>query len=367
MKYQDKIIYLLLGIFIIGLNSCKQKEILPIDENSIQGTWIGGAFKYDRDFYLPSNYVLEFKKDTLHFKKLSGTIFFKNSIQFSKDSITLDTTSYPVRKFHIKNDQLNFLDKIEAHRLIAAKAINVQEFEDFLSSKDWKINEETGIFRFSKEEKKLQFINANSYEYYTYCYEFITFQNALFLIKKGNQLACDQNYQFWEQVLSYDEDGIYTFGFRDGEFKKIQYTPVRRSDTEMKPVSFQLCNQYINKNFPGDRYYYQGTAYKGGLYHIRKIFKENYKEPDGNTESGIFQVRFVVNCEGKAGMYETQAFDTNYQHKEFSAEVANQILEITKGLQDWVPGRKPKSDKDIDTYIYLSFRIKNGKIIRIYP
>lgn len=367
MKYQDKIIYVLLGIFIIGLNSCKQKETSPIDENLVQGTWIGGAFKHDNGFYKPSNYVLEFKKDTLHFKNLSGTKSIKNSIQFSKDSITLDTTSFPIRKFYIKNDQLNFLDRIEAHRLIATKTINVQEFEDLLSSKDWKVNEEAGIFRFNKEEKQLQFINANSTEYFTYCYEFITFQNAIFLIKKGNQLACDQNYQFWEQVLSYDENNIYTFGFRDGEFKKIQYTPVPRSEVEIKPVSFQLCNQYINKNFPGDRYYYQGTAYNGGLYHIRKIFKESYKEPEGNTESGIFQVRFVVNCEGKAGMYETQAFDANYQHKELSSEVANQILEITKGLQDWIPGRKPKSDKVIDTYIYLSFRIKNGKIIRIYP
>lgn len=367
MKYLDQIIYLLVGIFVIGLHSCKQKETSSIDENLVQGTWIGGAFKHDKDFYIPSNYVLEFKKDTLYFKNLKGTKSFKNGIQFSKDSITLDTTSYPIRKFYIKNDQLSFLDKIEAHRLIETKTINVQEFEDFLLSKDWQINNESGVFRFSKEEKRLQFINTNSNEYHTYCYEFITFQNALFLIKKGNQLACDQNYQFWEQVLSYDENNIYTFGFRDGGFKKIQYTSVRRSETEIKPVSFQLCNQYINKNFPGDRYYYQGTSYNGGLYHIRKIFKENYKVPDGSTESGIFQVRFVVNCEGKAGMYETQAFDTNYQHKEFSAEVANQIFEITKNLQDWIPGRKPKSDKAIDTYIYLSFRIKNGKIIRIYP
>lgn len=367
MKYLDQIIYLLVGIFVIGLHSCKQKETSSIDENLVQGTWIGGAFKHDKDFYIPSNYVLEFKKDTLYFKNLKGTKSFKNGIQLSKDSITLDTTSYPIRKFYIKNDQLSFLDKIEAHRLIETKTINVQEFEDFLLSKDWQINNESGIFRFSKEEKRLQFINTNSNEYHTYCYEFITFQNALFLIKKGNQLACNQNYQFWEQVLSYDENNIYTFGFRDGGFKKIQYTSVRRSETEIKPVSFQLCNQYINKNFPGDRYYYQGTSYNGGLYHIRKIFKENYKVPDGSTESGIFQVRFVVNCEGKAGMYETQAFDTNYQHKEFSAEVANQIFEITKNLQDWIPGRKPKSDKAIDTYIYLSFRIKNGKIIRIYP
>ncbi|WP_025666061.1 hypothetical protein [Aquimarina megaterium] len=367
MKYLDQIIYLLVGIFVIGLHSCKQKETSFIDENLVQGTWIGGAFKHDKGFYIPSNYVLEFKKDTLYFKNLKGTKSFKNGIQFSKDSITLDTTSYPIRKFYIKNDQLSFLDKIEAHRLIETKTINVQEFEDFLLSKDWQINNESGVFRFSKEEKRLQFINTNSNEYHTYCYEFITFQNALFLIKKGNQLACDQNYQFWEQVLSYDENNIYTFGFRDGGFKKIQYTSVRRSETEIKPVSFQLCNQYINKNFPGDRYYYQGTSYNGRLYHIRKIFKENYKVPDGSTESGIFQVRFVVNCEGKAGMYETQAFDTNYQHKEFSAEVANQIFEITKNLQDWIPGRKPKSDKAIDTYIYLSFRIKNGKIIRIYP
>ncbi|WP_299314934.1 hypothetical protein [uncultured Aquimarina sp.] len=159
---------------------------------------------------------------------------------------------------------------------------------------------------------------------------------------------------------------MITFGFVDGTFKNIHYQTVEIQG-DVKPVTFQLCNAYININNLSDRYYYKGTTYNGGLYHIRKIFDRQYKAPKNSEEFGIFQVRFVVNCEGKAGIFDHQAFDYDYNLKEFSTEITDQIFEIAKGLQNWIPGRHSKTDQIIDTYKYLSFRIKDGKIIRIYP
>ncbi len=365
MKYLLRIRFVFLILLILMVSSCNSDQEIKVDKDALQGTWMVTAAKLDEGFYRPYPQILEFEKDTLYYKNFEDEVRFKNSIRFTNDSIKLDSISFPIRKFYIKNGTLNFARLIANRILHAEEKLDIAKLDTLLSSSDWKIENKPGIYRFNSREKNFQWINADK-TYSKYCYELVSFEGEVFLLKKGNQLACDRDYQFIEQVISYNNTGIETYGFSDGEFKTIRYLSVPKVNN-IKPTDFQLCNKYLNKNYPPDRYYGKETEYNGGLYHVRKIFNEKYKVPHKNTESGIFQVRFVVNCQGKADMYETQAFDYDYKLKEFSSEIADQILEITKGLQDWIPGRRSKENQAIDTYIYLSFRIKDGKIIRIYP
>ncbi|MFD2565467.1 hypothetical protein [Aquimarina rubra] len=318
----------------------------------------------DKDYYKPNTVIMEFIGDSLYYKNLDEERqLAKRKLTYSKDSIAIDTVQIPINKFKIDNDRLQFINSI-AHKIVPTDSININSVRDALFSQKWETDQ--GVFIFEKKGDRLKFIPKKIKGYNRYCFEILSYKNTAFLLKKGNQIACNRDYQFIEQIISVSEKEIVTFGFVDGVFKNIVYKASKVPEN-LKPAVFQLCNQYINKNNPRDRYYYHGTEYNGGLYHIRKIVDQQYNAPEGSKESGIFQVRFVVNCEGKAGMFEHQAFDYDYKLKKFSEAIGNQILEIVKGMQDWIPGRHPKTDQIIDTYIYLSFRIKDGKIIRIYP
>ena len=120
---------------------------------------------------------------------------------------------------------------------------------------------------------------------------------------------------------------------------------------------------YLNK--PSYRYYTRNTSYKGGTYHIKKIFKNKYKIPVEVKESGMIRIRFIVNCQGKAGRFEMLEIDNNYCVKSFNPAISNQILNICMDLKEWIPGTKDK--QNVDSYIFLTFRIKDSEIIEIYP
>ncbi len=353
----------MLSLVIAVINGCNTGEESFLSKETAHGEWLIQAAHLDNGFYRPITRELSFREDSLHLKSLSVESKTSYKLEFIQDSLLFDTLAFPIRRYRVNGDKLYF-GKWLAHRTIPSDPVDTFKFRELLLSSYWE--NEKGVFYFGKDYK-IKYIPKGTDTYLMHCFELISYGDKVFLLKKGNQLACDGDFQFIEQILSVSENQIEAFGFVDGDFKKITYNAVPKPQKSVDPVSFQLCNPYINKNYPVDRYYGKGTEYNGGLYHIRKIFTEAYKVPEGSKESGIFQVRFVVNCKGKAGMFEKQAFDYDYNLKEFSDTISNQIFEITKGLQDWIPGRNQRTNKVMDTYIYISFRIKDGKIIRIYP
>jgi len=344
--------------------SCSRDRTPSFNKESVQGEWLMQAVYMDKDYYKPNTYIVNFSEDSLFYKNIDQEeIVGKRKLKYAKDSIHIDTTRLPIHKFKVSGDQLRFVRSI-AHKIIPADPISIAKARDALVSKAWET--EKGILIFDGTTNKVKFVEKETKTYRSFCFEMQSYKNAVFLHKKGNQIDCNRDVQFIEQIISISEEEIITFGFVDGVFKNSIYKASKEPEA-IRPVSFQLCNQYIHKNNPRDRYYYHGTEYNGGLYHIRKIVDQHYKAPEKSIESGIFQVRFVVNCEGKAGMFEYQAFDFDYNLKNFSEAISTQIFDITKRLQDWIPGVHPKTNQFIDTYVYLSFRIKDGKIIRIYP
>jgi len=339
---------------------CTHPKNESFNQENAQGEWLVQAMHMDKDYYKPNTAIMEFRGDSLYYKNINTEkILAKRRLIYTNDSLTIDTIPIPMNKIKIVGDNLQFVKSL-AHKVLNTTSID----ETLLLTNPWKTDQ--GIFVFEKEENILKFISNGTTKYHKFCYEILTYNQAVFLHKKGNQLECDRDFQFIEQVVSISNDQMVTFGFRDGTFKNRVYQSIQTTE-DITPVSFQLCNPYLNKNNPADRYYYKGTEYNGGLYHIRKIVNQQYKVPQNSNESGIFQVRFVVNCEGKAGMFEHQAFTYDYELSNFSEEIKQQLLQITRSLQDWIPGRHPHTNQPIDTYIYVSFRIKNGKIIRIYP
>ncbi len=101
---------------------------------------------------------------------------------------------------------------------------------------------------------------------------------------------------------------------------------------------------------------------KGALFELLETTLDKSK-PKG--ESGYLTFRFVVNCEGKAGWFTTEEADLDYQRKSFSSECKNHLYDILSSVEKWK--MLTIRDQVRDAYVYITFKLKNGKIIEILP
>lgn len=124
--------------------------------------------------------------------------------------------------------------------------------------------------------------------------------------------------------------------------------------------NFKKCSnssyQYYNDS--------KGFQYKGEkLAIIRKLEKENIQSP--TDINGYITIRFVVNCEGKTGIFRIKQVDENYKEKELDKNLSDQLLDFTKNLVGWIP--KEINGQKADYYQYLTFKIEHGKVSEILP
>ncbi|MGG5209512.1 hypothetical protein ACQWU4_11240 [Chryseobacterium sp. MIQD13] len=113
--------------------------------------------------------------------------------------------------------------------------------------------------------------------------------------------------------------------------------------------------------------YYQGKKefnYKGEkLAIIEKLQKENISSE--TKMNGYITVRFLVNCEGKTGLFRVQQMNTDQKETSPDKELGERLLRFTKSLDGWIP-KEIKGFK-AGYYQYLTYKIENGKVSEVLP
>lgn len=134
-------------------------------------------------------------------------------------------------------------------------------------------------------------------------------------------------------------------------------------DPKIDDPNFKICNPDISfqyYNFP------KGFQYKGEKYEILRIWKEKYSTiVSSSKETGYITIRFLVNCEGKTGLFRIQQMDKNYNATFFNEDFVNIILKFTKELDGWSVNKY--KEQKVDYYQYLTFKVEDGIIKEILP
>mgnify|MGYP001793618642 CR=1 FL=1 len=125
-------------------------------------------------------------------------------------------------------------------------------------------------------------------------------------------------------------------------------------------VGFEVCDeeriaQYYNP---------KRASYSKGKNGLRNFILSNY-ENKGYTDSGYLNIRFIINCEGKAGRYIIHENNLDLEPTDLDDAMVEQIFKLTQKLEQWNPVFF--RDKPWDAYMYLSYRIEHGEIIEILP
>jgi hypothetical protein len=132
-------------------------------------------------------------------------------------------------------------------------------------------------------------------------------------------------------------------------------------DSLQDDPQFTVCNE--KKVF---QYYNTGSYYKDHKNEIVKYLLGHYKPEDNfGDQHGYLSVKFIINCKGETGRFRLFEIDSNYQPASFNKALSGQLLSLVKQLHGWQPA--VYKEQVYDSYQYITFRIRNGKIISITP
>lgn len=136
-------------------------------------------------------------------------------------------------------------------------------------------------------------------------------------------------------------------------------------DQEIDDKNFKICNELNIK-----QYYVRSSSdlpptYKEEKRGLEKAIFSKYKFPQSEKENGYLTIRFIINCKGKTGRFRIEEMDFGYKPHKFDKKITDQLLEIVKNLKDWIP--RKSNGENLDFYQYLTFKIKNGQIVKILP
>lgn len=135
-------------------------------------------------------------------------------------------------------------------------------------------------------------------------------------------------------------------------------------DKNRDDPDFKRC---LDKDYGIQYYDYNssnGLQYKGEKIEIVQAL-EKLKLSSSKNINGYITVRFLVNCEGKTGLFRTQQMNENYTEENFDKDFVNKLVSFTKSLNGWIP--KESQGSKLDYYQYLTYKITNGKVSEILP
>ncbi len=133
-------------------------------------------------------------------------------------------------------------------------------------------------------------------------------------------------------------------------------------DKDQDDSNFKRC---MDKDY-GIQYYNdsEGFQYTGEkIAIIRELEKLNLSS--SKKTNGYVTIRFVVNCEGKTGLFRVQQMNENYQEQNNDKDFLEKLLNFTKSLNGWII--KEIQGRKLDYYQYLTYKIENGKVSEILP
>jgi hypothetical protein len=124
--------------------------------------------------------------------------------------------------------------------------------------------------------------------------------------------------------------------------------------------------------------YYNGTYWLDHKDSITRFIRDHYhppvdatkattaaNQPTASNQDGWLTIRFIINTEGRTGRFRLQEMDSTYQPTHFDPQISQTLLTAIKDWPDWRPAHY--KDRRFDTYQYITFRLRQGRITTISP
>lgn len=149
---------------------------------------------------------------------------------------------------------------------------------------------------------------------------------------------------------------------KDHGTKRVAYIdPTKTIDDHS---NFKLCEKedYIVDYYNGD----PPAGVIGGKPVIWDLL-DKYLDPSKiQGQSGYMTFRFVVNCNGEVGRFMIEETDLDFNQTTFSQSSKDHLYEIMRKIDNF-QSTKLKYKENVDAYVYITFKMRDGKIIELLP
>lgn len=133
-------------------------------------------------------------------------------------------------------------------------------------------------------------------------------------------------------------------------------------DEKLDDKDFKRCNS--EKSFSYQYYNFDDFEYEGEKIEIIRQFEKLNISSEKNI-NGYITIRFLINCEGKSGIFRVQQMNSSYKEEILDKKFSENLLNFTKSLKGWKT--QEEKEKKVDYYQYLTFKIRDGKVTEILP
>jgi len=152
-----------------------------------------------------------------------------------------------------------------------------------------------------------------------------------------------------------------------------QYDGKYPENTSKYPQSIgylSQSNQDFSENFepcsdkrPIGYYSSAPNAFKVNKGVFRKFILQNFKNQAYN-DTGFLNLRFLINCKGEIGDMEVNELDNDFRLTTLNVNLVNHLIDLTIQKDNWAVR---SSEDQRDMYMYLIYKLENGKISEILP
>lgn len=96
---------------------------------------------------------------------------------------------------------------------------------------------------------------------------------------------------------------------------------------------------------------------------FRKFIMENFND-NNFKDNGLLNLRFLINCNGEIGDVEVNELDFDFERMDLDDALVYRLKELSFRKEHWNYRLK---DEPSDYYMYLIYRLENGKVVEILP
>ncbi|MDH7446415.1 hypothetical protein [Aquimarina sp. 2201CG14-23] len=141
--------------------------------------------------------------------------------------------------------------------------------------------------------------------------------------------------------------------------KYPQYIGKIDAEKAIKSKGFELCSGGKIRG------YYHSAApaiYKGSKLSFKNKILDSFNK-NGYNDYGYLNLRFNVNCKGETGNVIVSELNTDLEPATLDQNLVNELFNLSVQSENW----QITNEEDVNYYIYLLFKIEDGKVTEILP
>lgn len=154
-------------------------------------------------------------------------------------------------------------------------------------------------------------------------------------------------------IKTYSQQKLSELDYQD----QVGFLPPSNKDWS---INFKRCSNNVPIG------HYSSTApyiFRENKGKFRQFIFESFNNNTFNDD-GLLVLRFIINCEGAIGDVEENELNFDFEKKNLNDSLVEQLKELSFKPENW---NFNLTGKPLDYYMYLIFRIENGKVVEILP